>query len=98
MVVINLLIKYLFSEDKQEEQLAALPVCPVDLFLPWPRSEGSAMTIRHPFGMLFLFLFLLMYQAVTRSENKLPHAQYNSDPQYFYRFWTPYKMTISGAD
>ena len=32
MVVINLLIKYLFSEDTQEEQLAAVPVCPVDLF------------------------------------------------------------------
>ena len=26
------------------------------LFLPWPRSVGSAMTIRHPFGLL-LFLF-----------------------------------------
>ena len=62
-------------------------------FLPWPRSEGSAMTIRNPFGMLFL-----RYQAVTRSENKLPHAQYTSDPQYFYRFWTPYKITISGVD
>ena len=37
-------------------------------------------------------------QAVTRSENKLPHAQYTSDPQYFDRFWTPYKMTSRGAD
>ena len=54
------------------------------------------MTIRHPFGM-FLLLFLI-YQAVTQSENKLPNAQYTSDTHYFYRFWTPYKMTISGAD
>ena len=38
------------------------------------------------------------FQAVTRGENKLPHAQYTSDPQYFYRFWTPYKMTNRGAD
>jgi hypothetical protein len=47
--------------------------------------------------LLFL-LFLLRYQAVTRSENKLPHAQYTSDPQYFDSFRTPYKMTIRGAD
>ena len=25
-------------------------------------------------------------QAVTRSENRLPHAQFTSDPQYFDRF------------
>ena len=57
------------------------------------------MTMRHPFGiLLFLFFFFLRYQAVTRSEIKLPHAQYTLDPQYFYRFWTPYKMTIRGAD
>ena len=68
---------------------------PFGIFLPWPRSEGSAITIRHPFGMFF---FLLRYQAMTRSENKLPNAQYTLDPQYFYRFWTPYKMTIRGAD
>ena len=45
-----------------------------------------------------MFFFLLMYQAVTRSENKLPHALYTLDPQYIYRFWTPYKITIRGAD
>ena len=33
---------------------------------------------------------------MTRGENKLPHAQYTPDPQYFYRFWTPYKMTLEG--
>ena len=65
-------------------------------FLPWPRSEGSTMTIRHPFAIFFLF-FLLMYQAVTRSKIKLPHAQNTTDPQYFKSFWTPYKITISGA-
>ena len=43
-------------------------------------------------------VLLIGFQAVTRGENKLPHAQYISDPQYFYRFWTPYKMTISGVD
>ncbi len=26
------------------------------------------------------------------------HGQYTSDPQYFYRFRTTYKMTIRGAD
>ena len=25
------------------------------------------------------------------------NGQYTSDPQYIYRFWTPYKMTIRGA-
>ena len=44
------------------------------------------------------FLVLLGISSVTRGENKLPHAQYTPDPQYFYRFWTPYKMTIRGAD
>ena len=38
------------------------------------------------------------FQAVTQGENKLTHAQYTLDPQYCYRFWTPYKMTIRGAD
>ena len=41
---------------------------------------------------------VLGFQAVTQGENKLPHAQYTTDPQYFYRFWTPYKKTIRGAD
>ena len=36
--------------------------------------------------------------SVTRGENKLPNPQYTPDPQYFYIFWTPYKMTIRGAD
>ena len=43
-------------------------------------------------------LVVLGFQAVTRGENKLPHAQYTSDPQYYYRFWTPYKIIIRGAD
>ena len=64
------------------------------MFLPWPRSEGSAMTIRHPFAMLLLLGNL----AVTRGKIKLPHAQYTSEPKDFYRFWTPFKMTIRGAD
>ena len=29
---------------------------------------------------------------------KMAHGQYTLDPQYFYRFWTPYKMTNRGAD
>ena len=29
---------------------------------------------------------LFLYQAVLQGENKLLHGQYNSDPQYFYRF------------
>ena len=29
---------------------------------------------------------VLGYEAGTRGENKLPHTQYTSDPQYFYRF------------
>ena len=37
-------------------------------------------------------------QAVTRGENKLPHDYYTSDPQDFYKFWTPYKTTNRGAD
>ena len=32
-------------------------------------------------------------QALTRDGNKLPHAQYTLDPQYFYRFGQPYKTT-----
>ena len=62
--------------------------------LPWPRSVGSAMTIRHPFGFFFLFLG---YLAMTRSENKLPCGQYTSHPQYFYKFWTPIKLDGVGS-
>ena len=49
-------------------------------------------------AVLALVLVVLGFQAVTRGENKLPHAQYTLDPQYIYTFWTPYKMTIRGAD
>ena len=35
---------------------------------------------------------------VSNSFSLLLLDQYTSDPQYFYRFRTPYKMTIRGAD
>ena len=47
-----------------------------------------------PFQVVFL---LFLYQVVTRGENKLPHGQYTSDPQYSDIFWTPYKMTSRGG-
>ena len=49
---------------------------------PLPKG-GSAMTIRHPFGV-FLLVVLFQGQAVTQGENKLPRGQYTSDPQYFF--------------
>ena len=42
----------------------------------------------------WLVVLVVGNEAVTRGENKLPHPQYTSDPQYFDRFMTPYKMTI----
>ena len=50
-----------------------------NLFLPWLRSEETAMTIRHPSGLLLLFL--LGYQAVARGKNKLPHEQNTLESQ-----------------
>ena len=38
----------------------------VGLFLPWPRSVGLAMTIRH-------WHLVVGNQAVTRGKNYLPH-------------------------
>ena len=32
----------------------------VTLILPWPRSEGLAMTIRHPFSLVVVLLLLLL--------------------------------------
>ena len=46
--------------------------------MPWPRSEGSATPIRHPFWLL------LGYQAKTRGKNKLPHAQETSQHYEYY--------------
>ena len=40
----------------------------------------------------------IWFSFTLHGKNKLPHAQYTLDPQYFYRFLTPYKMTIRGAD
>ena len=48
--------------------------------------------------VLVVVVLVVGFQAVSQGKNKLPYAQYTSDPQYFFRFWTPYKMTISGAD
>ena len=53
---------------------------------------------------MFLFVFVVVvlvvvgFQAVTLGKNKLPHDYYTSDPQDFYRFSTPYKMTKREAD
>ena len=50
--------------------------------------------IGHDHQAPFLVVIVIVvhgFQAVTRGKNKLPHAQYTSDPQYFYRFWIPYK-------
>ena len=44
------------------------------------------------------FWHLVENQAVTQSKNKLSHAQYTSEPQDFYRFRTPYKITTRSVD
>ena len=65
----------------------------------WNRMKMTDwMAMAGAVSALVFLLLLLGFQAVTQGENKLPHAQYTSDPQYFYRFWTPYKMTIRRAD
>ena len=50
----------------------------------------------------YLVVFL-GYRAVTRGKNKLTHGKYILDPKYiniyfFYRLWTPYKLTSMWAD
>ena len=77
-------------------------------FLPWPRSEGSAMTIRHPFchgpdpqdrpwPSVTLFLVLLGFQAWHEAKTSCHTNNIPLTPQYFYRFWIPYKMTTRGS-
>ena len=51
----------------------------------------------HQAPFWLVVLVVLGNEAVTRGENKLPHAQYTSDPQYFDRFWNPYKITSMGT-
>ena len=53
-------------------------------FLPWPRSIGLAVTIRPPFGLVFL----LVYQALTWVKKKYHIANIPETPTFF-RFWTP---------
>ena len=68
------------------------------------KIRGIGHDHQAPFWVVLLLVVLLVVlvvvrgQAVTRGENKLPHGQYTLDPQYFYLFWTPYKMTSRGAD
>ena len=52
--------------------------------------------IQAPFWVVVVLV--IQRQALTQGENKLPQGQFTLDPQYFYRFWTPYKMTSRGAD
>ena len=49
------------------------------------------------FWVLVVVVLVIWFQAVTLSENKLPHAHYTSDPQMFYRFAKPYKTATRGA-
>ena len=42
-----------------------------------------------PFLVVFVVIVLVGFQAVTRGENKLRHAQYTSDPQYFLQILDP---------
>ena len=37
-------------------------------------------------------------QGVRRGKNKLPHAQYALNPQYFYIFGKTFKINTRGAD
>ena len=59
------------------------------MFLPDPRGDGldEAFQISsvRPYVSTLDFSFIL-------------HAQFTSDPQYFYRFRTSYVLTIRGAD
>ena len=63
-------------------------------FLPWPRSKGSAMTIRHPFLVLYFLDIKGWHKAKTSCHmHNTPRTR-----NIFYRFWPPYKMIIWGAD
>ena len=49
-----------------------------------------------PFWHVLLLLLLSANQAVTRGENKLPHAQYTSEPQDFAESEPPIKLLLGG--
>ena len=59
-------------------------------------AMAKIRSICHDYQELFWHL-LVGFQGVTQNKNTLPHAQYTSDPQHFYRFWTPYKITSEGG-
>ena len=67
------------------------------LFLPDPRGAG----LHEAFQISSVHTYVRPYfrtSVSTLDFSFIPHAQFTSDPQYFYRFRTPYKMTIRGAD
>ena len=68
---------------------------PVIPFFAMAKIQRISHGHQAPFWHLVL---LLGNQAVTRSENKLPHEKYTLEPQYFYKLWTPNKITTRGAD
>ena len=69
------------------------------LFFAGPRrgrpTRGFSIFVR-----TYVRLYVRPYvrPSVSNSFSLLLLDQYTSDPQYFYRFRTPYKMTIRGAD
>ena len=59
-----------------------------------PDSGGAGL---HK-GFQFLCVCPLVRLSVSASRSLLLHGHYTSDPKYFYRFWTSYKVTNRGTD
>ena len=65
-------------------------------YLPDPRGAGLHEAFQ--FSSVRPSVRTSVRTSVSNSFSLLLLGQYTSDPQYFYRFRTPYKMTIRGAD
>ena len=59
-------------------------------FLPWPWSKGWAMTIRHPFSLLLLFMLLEIkrwHRATTSCH--VQNILTDFEPPYYWLMWVP---------
>ena len=80
------------EEDEKNEEKNNLHLKKLPVFLPWPRSEGLAITIRHN-----LWCCWGESRVAMRQKESVKLIMYLRSP-YVYRFWTPYIITNRGAD
>ena len=73
----------------------------MNTFLPDPRGDGLHEAFQISSARTYVRTYVRPYVRTyvsTLDFSFILHAQFTSDPQYFYRFRTSYVLTIRGAD